>query len=444
MAIKPKYGYYPANFDLEQFCSNYNFKANKVVPILNNFTQNTKKKEFNERQALNAEILKNSIGKDYNKIIAALIDAEVLLHTKGYVIGVSSNEYQLASNYLDCSALKEFQYIDDTPDSLKKINSRRQKERFAKELKIPKLQRKTEMPYEMFVSNYQPLLEWIFDKRLKFNQEKALQILENSEFAKSKRKQDRNKYKYYLASIINFKEDNIYANCDYNYRFYSNLTSLPKIFRCCLSFDEEQLEGLDVSNTHPILLANLCDSFFLRKLVRENAIDVDSDLLKEFLEYLDSKPKDLIEYRRLVLSGLLYDEFLSYLPMCTRNEIKKKFLAIINDNNYDYNSQIKFIRNILSLKFPTINKLLELIKSKNYKYASSILMTMEAQNFVIKFPHEMNYKIQSEGKEPLPLFTIHDCFITTKSRIGELRTYLECYFQEILEMNVPLKPQTFN
>ena len=81
MAIKPKYGYYPANFDIEQFCSFYKFKASKVVSILNNFIQNTKKKEFKERQALNAEILKNTIGKDYNKIIAALIDAEVLLHT---------------------------------------------------------------------------------------------------------------------------------------------------------------------------------------------------------------------------------------------------------------------------------------------------------------------------------------------------------------------------
>jgi hypothetical protein len=443
MAIKPKYGYYPANFDLEQFCAFYKFKPSKVILILNNFVQNTKKKEFKERQALNAEILKNSIGNDYNKIIAALIDAEVLLHTKGYVIGVSSNEYQLTSNYLDCAELKEFQYIDETPDSLREINSRRQKEKFAKELKIPKLQRKTEMPYEMFVSNYQPLLEWIYDKRLKFNQEKALQILENSEFAKSKRKQDRNKYTYYLASIISFKEDNIYANCDYNYRFYTNLTSLPKIFRCCLSFDGVPLAGYDISNTHPILLANLCDSFFIRKLVRENAIDVDSEILSEFLEHLKSKPSDLIEYKKLVLSGLLYDEFLKYLPMYTRNEIKKKFLAIINDDNYDYNSQIKFIRNILSLKFPTISRLLELIKSKNYKYASSILMTMEAQNFVIKFPHELKYKLESEGKEPLPLFTIHDCFITTSNRIEELRIYLEAYFQEILGMDVPLKQQIF-
>lgn len=443
MAIKAKYGYYPANFDLEGFCFVYKLKASKVVSFLNIFIQNTKKKEFEERLPLNAEILKNNIGKDYNKIIEALIYAEVILHTKGYEVGVSSNQFQLSHKYLNCIDFKEFQYIDETPHSLKLINSQRQKEKFAKELKIPKLKRKTEMPYEIFASNYQPLLNWIKDKRLKFNQEKALKILENLSLAKSPRKQERNKYKYYLASIISFKEDNIYANCDYNNRFYTNLTSLPKIFRCCLTFDGEQLEGLDISNTHPILLANLCDSFFIRKLVRDNAIDVDAEILKEFIDYLDSKPKDLIEYRKIVLSGLLYDEFLNYSPMFTRNEIKKKFLAIINDDNYDYNSQIAYIRNVLLIRFPTISKLLELIKSKDYKYASSVLMTMEAQNFVIKFPHEMNYKIESEGKEPLPLFTIHDCFITTKKRIEELRTYLESYFQEILEMDVPLKQQIF-
>lgn len=444
MAVKVKYGYYPANFNLEEFCQKYKFKDNKVVKFLNIFIQNTRKKEHQDRIFLNAKILKNSIDKDYSKLIQALIYDEVIQHTSGYIVGVKSNEFKLSPKYSNCLNLVEYEFIDNTHPNLKKINEERLKNKYAQELKLPKLKRKTEMPIEIFTSNYKPLLNWILDKRLKFNQERALQILENSSFAKSTSRQDRNKYKYYLVSIKSFKQDNIYANCDYNYRFYTNLTSLPKIFRCCLSFDGEPLEGLDVSNTHPILLANLCDSFFLRKLVRENAIDVEAEMLKDFLEYLESKPKDLIEYKQLVLSGRLYEEFLNYLPMCTRNEIKKKFLSIINDNNIDYNSQIKLIRTTFLMRFPTISRLLELIKSVDYRYASSILMSMESQNFVIKFPHELNYKLETDGVEPIPLFTIHDCFVTTSSRIDDLKKYLDWYFQEILKMNVPIKHQTFN
>ena len=34
MAIRPEYGYYPNNFDLEGFCSTNNLQAEKVVRIL--------------------------------------------------------------------------------------------------------------------------------------------------------------------------------------------------------------------------------------------------------------------------------------------------------------------------------------------------------------------------------------------------------------------------
>lgn len=440
MAIRAKFGYYPANFDLEGFCQEYKLRANKVVEFLSIFIRNTRKKEFKDRVFLNAEILKNSIGKDYHKLIQALIYDGVILHTGSYVAKVKSNEFKLAPAFNDCLELIEYELIDNTLPHLKKINDERIKKRYAQELKIPKLKRKTQIPYEVFSTNFRHVTDWILNDKLEFNQEKALQILEDKGFKYSKLKKERNKYKYHLVSILGFKKDNIYANADYNYRFYSNLTSLPKIYRCCLTFDGEELRGYDVSNTHPILLANLCDSFFIKRLVKENAIEVDKELLAQFLKHLDTNPSDFLEYKNLVLSGQLYEKFNYYLPALTRPKIKKKFLAILNDENKDYNSEIKLIRQTLYDLFPTIALLLDLLKSIDYKYTSSILMTMEAQNFVIRFPEEMYYRLETEWIEPIPLFTIHDCFITTKSKLPILKKQLEWYFDKYFKMDVPIKP----
>jgi hypothetical protein len=444
MVTKPKYGYYPANFDLEHFCSTYEFKPSKLVAFLNIFTRNTKKKEYQDRLSLNAEILKNSIGKDYSKIIFALIQEEVILHTKGYQIGVNSNEFMLSTNYSECLEFIEFEYLDESNPNLIKANRNRQFSRYSKELKLPKLKRKTDIPFKVFSSNYRIVLNWIFHIKLNFNQEKAFKILNETGFKNSTIKKEQNKYKYYWVSIAGFKKDNIYATVDFNYRFYTNLTSLPKIFRCCLTFDGEELQGYDVKSTHPILLVNLCDVFFLKRLVKENAIEVDKSKFDSFLKHLESKPDDLIEYKDLVLSGLFYERLNEYLPHLNRDKIKKIFLAILNDDNVDYNDDIRKIRQMLYIAFPTIALLLELLKSIDYRYTSSILMTMEAQNFIIRFPEEMNYRLESQGIEPIPLFTIHDCFLTTKSKLPILKEQLEWYFEKYFGMDIPLKYQGFN
>jgi hypothetical protein len=444
MAIKPKFGYYPANFELEQFCSTYNFKPSQVVAFINIFLRNTQKKEYQDRLFLNAEILKNSIGKDYSKIIAALIQEEVILNTRGPEIGVHSNEFKLANNFSECLEFIEFEYVDESKPNLIKANKERQKSRYSKELKLPKLKRKTDIPYEVFSSNYRIVLNWIYHTKLEFNQDEAFKILEATGLKNSKKKKERNRYKYYWISIAGFKKDNIYATVDYNYRFYTNLTSLPKIFKRCLSFDGEVLEGYDIKGTHPVLIVNLCDTFFLKRLVKENAIEVDQTMFDAFIQHLESEPIDLLEYKKLVLSGLFYENLNLYLPHLTRDKIKKMYLEILNDANIDYNLEIGLIRRVLYENFPTIAFLLELLKSVNHKYTSAVLMSIEAQNFIIKFPEEMNYRLESQGIEPIPLFTIHDCFLTTKSKLPILKEQLEWYFDKYFGMKVPLKHQSFS
>ncbi len=449
MAVKPKFGYYPSNFELEGFCKRYNLKPNKVVEFLSIFSQPIKRKKVTDRYRLNAEILKNSIGKDYNKIINALIVDDVLIHTDGWVVGVKSNEFKLTSQFRNCSDFIEYELLDETPESLRLTNERRKEARYFAELKIPKLKRKAVKPYRVFKDDYRHLIEWLKDSRLTFNQTRAFEILDSTGYQQSTKKKERNKYKYYKVCIQSFRPDNIYMSCDYNDRFYSNLTSLPKIFRCCLAFNGEPLVGFDISNTHPVLLSNLCDTFFLKKLVKSKAIEVNAEQLKKFLDLVDSNPIDLQEYNALASEGQLYKKFNTWLPQIPLGTIKKKFLSLINDEYQNYNEEILLIRRTLFKHFPTIYGLLELMKSVDYKYISSVLMSMEAANFAIKFPHEFYYKLESDkidafGAQTFPLFTVHDCFVTTQSNKDLLKKYLNWYFKDCMGMKIPIKMQKWN
>lgn len=111
-------------------------------------------------------------------------------------------------------------------------------------------------------------------------------------------------------------------------------------------------------------------------------------------------------------------------------------VKIINDKGYNNTKEKKILREALQQKFPTIAKLLDLLKSVDYYYASSILMSIEAENFVQKFPEIFSY---NEVNKNIPIFTIHDCFLTTKSNIDYLEDEIKTFFDNNLMINIPLK-----
>lgn len=434
MAISARGVYIPSNFLIDEFCKKYSLPIPKVVKIVSFLTFSPFSNKRERYIRLNSTILKNKFGNDYNKIIQALINEGVFLHTDAYLPGLKSNQYCLADYYYYCPELKYHELPLISNPGIRKIWRQKKIELYAKDLSLFKHERIGALPDSVFSDRYKHLINWFLDDRLVLDKQAAYDIIENSKSTDFSEE----KVIYYRAVVDNFCRKNFSLKSDINFRFYTNLVSLPKKLRACLRFDGEELAGTDISNTHPLLLGNLCNSDFLLKLKKDKNILVEDVKLADFIKHLDTKPQDLVDYRELVQSGKFYEAFEKFDRSLNRDFVKKRMLSIINDDGINWSEDTLMLRKALMVLFPTIFDLLDLLKSVDYHYVSSTLMSMEAQNLVIMFPNEFYYEEKNRG---IPMFTIHDCFLTTKSNIDYLDENLKKYWLTKLGIKINTKRQ---
>ncbi|MCZ2483910.1 hypothetical protein G9H64_13160 [Aquirufa nivalisilvae] len=438
MAINSKFLYYPANFNLEDFSAKYRLPILKVAGILNLFILKPLGNEDRREIILNAKLLKRNFGDIYKGILESLLIDGVIENTLGYEVGVKSRTYQLVDKFYS-SGLNKISKDDEirkTNNALLKINKAKSEELYRRELKLPKLKRTAKMPYDMFIDTYRHLIEYMLNGKLTIDEKKAYNILKELNV----RERHPIKYHQYLAIIDIFKNGDFYLKCDRNMRFYSSLTNLPKILRGCLLYNGEKLAATDVSNTQPLFLYNLCDSHFLEILRRAKNIEVDQVMFTQLIQTIKTNPKDLIKFKKLIEKGVLYEYFTKILPSFSREESKQTLIKVINDKGFNDTREKKIMREALNAEFPTISLLLNVLKSVDYHYVSSTLLSMEAQNFVINFPNEFYYL---KKHEEIPIFTIHDCFMTTESNIDYLENYIKDYYKKFLRINLPMKREKF-
>jgi hypothetical protein len=435
MAIKYKYVYYPQNFDLDNFCKDNKLPAHKVAGILHLFIFKPKGNEDSRDISLSSTILKKNFKDIYKNILECLIVNGVIENTTEYSKG-KARKFQLTDKYQFSKGTKKIsRETKQLNDVLKKDNELIAKQKYEEQLKLPKLKRTSRLPHSIFSDWYSPLIKWFVDGKLEINEDKALSIMksQNIHFTEPE------KYLEYISMIDVFKDKDYHLKSDKNFRFYSSLTNLPRILRGSLTYDGKKLAGADVSNTQPLLMGTLCDIDFLKRLKREKHIEVDDILFNEFLAHLESSPMDLIAYKELVQKGRLYESFSDISPEFTRETVKYYLIRVINDKGIDKKRQKVAIRKAIKERFPTIWMLLELLKSKNHKYVSSTLMSIEAQNFVINFPQEFYYQ---EEHQNIPLFMVHDCFFTTEENIDYMERYIKNYYAKFLSIELPLKRET--
>lgn len=433
MAIKSKNGYYPNNFDLEGFCSTNNLPAEKVVRILNLFILKPLGQEDNRALILNSVLLRKSVGNIYRNIIECLLVNGVIENLMGYEVGSHSRVYQLSDEYYFADGLNKHSIeLGAINKVLETRNKAKSNQKYIRELKLPKALRTADLPDIVFEGRYDSLIKWFNDGKLTIDVSKAQSIIEAYEF----RELAPNKYLQYMAKVNRLNDKDYHLKSDRNSRFYTNLTNLPKIFRGCLKYDGEELVGFDVSNTQPLLLSVVCDYFYLKQLFESKNIEVDQAMYLKLIRHLHTHPADLKEYKKLVESGKLYESFTDLHPNFNRDIVKETLVTIINDKGYNNTREKKIIRNALKDRFPTIAMLLEVLKSVDHRYASWTLLAREANMFVIHFASIFCNNIAPKN---VPLFTIHDCFMTTKSNAELLESEIKQFFMNNYMIDIPLK-----
>ncbi|MHA8056940.1 hypothetical protein VR611_13400, partial [Aquirufa nivalisilvae] len=437
MAIRNQFGYYPSNFDLMEFCAKNKLPINKVVKVLNLFIRKPLSQADKRSIKLNSEILKNSVGDIYKRIIDCLIVNGVIENTAGYEIGVKSREYQLTDEYYFSDEVKKH-ILEDKP--INQVLDYRNKERmftqYVEDLNKPKVKRTVRPPIQIFEERYKNLIIWFRDGKITIDSAKAFSLIRQQNIKEIQP----HKYLSYLATIDIFKENDYHLKSDLNHRLYSSLTNLPKFLRGCLMYNGEELVGVDVSNTQPLLLSLICEFDYLEELYLSQNIDVSPKKLVKFLRHLKTNPADLDKFKRLVQKGIFYESFMDIGPTFSRDVVKENIVKIINDKGLNRTKEKKIIRETLKARFPTISMLLDVLKSIDHRYASWTLMTKEAEMFLFHF---IDTFYQNPAHKLIPIFTIHDCFITTCSNVNLLEIEIKKFFQENYEINIPLKREIY-
>ena len=295
-----------------------------------------------------------------------------------------------------------------------------------------------------------------FDEiRLKVNFDEAVcfceeRYAEHDDFAK---------YVSELNQLVDLKNGcyKIYNSPETDGRIHSNITCLPKIYRRFLTFDGKRLVEVDLSSSIIYFIAMI-----INNRIKVDNIDTNFPMKTLYplrfvktLESLDIIEKELLEAK--CVSGEFYELFISdFRSSFTWYRLKSMFESISNDEFDGSHKQIRKIakkyllamifadidcytevQDIFRKKFPNLLDVLISFKKKfGHKSLSYLLFQMESCLMLDKVARRFNAKYWRVA----PIFSLHDCLITTVDYESQLQAILTEVFKE--EFDVAPKVET--
>jgi hypothetical protein len=428
-----KTGFIPGNLDIVDLHKRMKpFRKSTLIRFISVFYTSTIKNKYRRFIPLNSTKLNNEYNQNYNLILKGLIEYGLIKPGKKYSKDNHSNHYGLTDKYFNHKEIIPVVLKPKIDTNIAKDKRKLKKEVQTQDILSGKVIEQT--IEEKLFDKYGLLTRWFSDPRLEFNYELARKEL--IKIQKSKAKKSAKAYQHAFPAVERFFRKDWTIKYDKNGRLHTNLSMLPSRFRKCITFDGKPLLGVDVSNTQPLLLASLCDTLWLTTLIKRGTIKVDEQLFKEFKAHIDSNPMDLSIYREIVKEGKFYEHMMSLHPEFSRKVMKLSILKIINDSGTSNTYNREMVRAAFKQTFPTIYKLLELLKSVTYKQSSQLLMQVESSRFIVWFTQEFYYNLSNDH---IPLYTIHDCFYTTPEHIDYVTTELIDYYLKSCGEFLPTK-----
>lgn len=355
-----------------------------------------------------------------------------VFHSKGYIKGKTPFRYKLNPIFLK-QRLK-IEYITK-PTLIKKVKDSL-----------------TILPSVVRNGKYRFLGKYFDENRLKVNFDEAVCLCEQR-YSEHK---DYAKYVNELNQLIDLNNGcyRIYYVPDKDGRIHSNITRLSKVYRRFLTYDGKRLVEVDLSNSIIYFIAMIVNNHIKQDRININ-LSLNLLMFAKTLGSLDMIEKELLEKKSV--SGEFYELFISdFKSTFNWYKLKSMFKSVSND---EFNGSYKQVRkitkkyllamifadigsytevqDIFRKKFPNLLDALILFKKKFcYESLSHLLLQTESCLMLDKVARRFNAK----HCRVAPIFSLHDCLITTIDYESELETILKEVFKE--EFDIAPKVET--
>jgi hypothetical protein len=300
----------------------------------------------------------------------------------------------------------------------------------------------SKMPSVVNSGSYKFLKKHFEDSKLNIDLDGAIELCKL-------RKNEHKNYSKYLKEIVQIidlynKTYKIYYKKETDGRIHTNLTRLPKVYRQFVSYNNLPLVEVDLSNSIIYFLSMLLSN----KL--NNALINNTPLLLMFMKSLldvDNIEIELMQGK--ALNGTFYDDFIAeyqknYIPddirimfeivnkekftgsdKQIRKVVKKRILAMLFAETYQFKTE----QQIFETKYPNVLNVINKFKDEfGYEKLSHILLQLEA-HFMI---NEAGRSFNNKHWRNAPLFTLHDCLITTADHVDELESIVKETFTKLI------------
>lgn len=246
------------------------------------------------------------------------------------------------------------------------------------------------------------------------------------------------------------------------HRLYSTLTAMPSIYRKYLKYDNQSLGCIDIKNCQSYIACLILNPEFWKAdsnlplnlySLPQNIIDLfDNNLIIMIGEYFSElESQDVFnEYIDLVSNGRIYQDMISWAQQEKEKIITKKRVkeVVFSTIFSPVNSRKTWLHDYYTQKFGYVIALFNIIKQDNASIQSidsdedlTGLEESEIEELTIKklharlsilfqaieseiILHRCCRRIFEEKNHSVPIFTVHDCIITTQNNIEYLKTII--------------------